>query len=71
MRIVFILILRVCLLGKSNAETGILKLIEEFPGGLAVKDPVLFLLRLRSLLWHGFDSWARNFFCLPQMQPMK
>ena len=33
----------------------------EFPGGLAVKDPVL------SLLWQRFDPWPGNF----QVQPKK
>ena len=26
-----------------------------------VKDLVLSLQQLRSLLWHGFDPWPRNF----------
>ena len=26
-----------------------------------VKDPVLSLQQLGSLLWHGFDLWPRNF----------
>ena len=25
--------------------------------GLEIKDPALSLLWLKSLLWHGFDSW--------------
>ena len=29
--------------------------MEEFPGGLVVKDSAL------SLLWLGFDLWPRNF----------
>ena len=29
-----------------------------------VKDPALSLLRLRSLLWHGFDPWSRNLHAL-------
>ena len=33
-----------------------------------VKDLVLSLLWLRSLLWHGFDPWPRNF-CLLRAQP--
>ena len=41
-----------------------------FPGGLAVKDPVLSLLWLRSLLWLGFDPWPRNFH-IPQDQAEK
>ena len=32
----------------------------ELPGGLAVKDLVLLLLWLGSLLWYGFNSWPRN-----------
>ena len=32
----------------------------EFPGGLAVKDLVVLLLWLGSLLWYGFNSWPRN-----------
>ena len=35
-----------------------------------VKDPVLPLLWLRSLLWHRFDPWPGNF-CMPQAQPKK
>ena len=42
----------------------------EFPGGLAVKDPVLSLLWLWSLLWHRFNFWSRNFW-MPQAQPKK
>ena len=33
--------------------------VEEFPGGLVLKDPVL------SLLWGGFDPWAGNFYMQP------
>ena len=29
-----------------------------------VKDLALSLQRLRLLLWHGFDPWAREF-CMP------
>ena len=29
-----------------------------------IKDMVLSLLWLRSLLWHGYNSWPRNF-CMP------
>ena len=29
-----------------------------------VKDPVLSLQQLGSLLWHGFNPWRRNF-CPP------
>ena len=29
-----------------------------------VKDPVLSLQWLRSLLWHGFDSWPRDLYML-------
>ena len=36
---------------------------QEFPGDLAVKDPVL------SLLWHRFSPCPRNF-CMPQAQPL-
>ena len=32
-----------------------------------VKEPVLSLQWLRSLLWHGFDSWPRKF-QMPGMQ---
>ena len=32
----------------------------EFPGGLVVKDLVLSLLWLRSLLWRGFNPWPRK-----------
>ena len=43
---------------------------EESSGGLAVKDPVLSLLWLRSLLWHGFQPWTKNFH-MPQALPEK
>ena len=33
----------------------------EFPDGLAVKDLVLLLLWLKSLLWFRFDTWPQNF----------
>ena len=33
-----------------------------------VKDPELSLQWLRSLLWHRFDPWPRNF-CMPRMGP--
>ena len=36
----------------------------EFPCGLVVKDLVLSLQWLRSLLWHGFDPWPMNFYAL-------
>ena len=42
----------------------------EFPGGLAVKDPVLSQLRLRSLLWGSFDPWPGNFY-MPRAWPKK
>ena len=35
-----------------------------------VKDLVLSLLWLRSLLWFGFDPWLENF-CLLSVQPKK
>ena len=35
-----------------------------------VKDPVLSLLWLRSLLWHRFDPWPQNF-CIPQVKQKK
>ena len=35
-----------------------------------VKDPALSLLRLGSLLWHGFASWPGNFHMLC-MQPKR
>ena len=35
-----------------------------------VKDPVLSLQWLGSLLWGGFDSWPRNF-CMLQARPKK
>ena len=35
-----------------------------------VKDPVLSLQWLRSLLWRGFDPWPGNFH-LPKEQPKK
>ena len=40
------------------------KQVEEFREAQQVKDPVLSVPRLRSLLWHGFDPWPRNF-CEP------
>ena len=36
----------------------------EWPGGIAVKNPVL------SLLWHGFDPWPGNF-CMSWVQQKK
>ena len=35
-----------------------------------VKDPVLSLQWLGSLLWRGFHSWPGNF-CMPQAQPKR
>ena len=35
-----------------------------------VRDLVLSLQWLESLLWHGFDSWPRNFH-IPWVQPKK
>ena len=35
-------------------------LLEEFPGGPAVKDSALSLLWLGLLLWHGFDPRPRT-----------
>ena len=35
-----------------------------------VKDPVLSLQRLRSLLWYGFCPWLENF-CMPQAKHLK
>lgn len=35
----------------------------EFPGGLAVKDPVLSLLWIGSLQWCGFEPWPGKFAC--------
>ena len=28
-----------------------------------IRDPALFLLRLRFLLWHRLDPWPGNFTC--------
>ena len=42
----------------------------EFPGGLVIKDPVLSMLWLGSLLWCGFDSWPWNLH-MPQPWPKK
>ena len=39
-------------------------MVQEFPGGLVIKDSVL------SLLWLSFDSWPRNFH-MPWAQPKK
>lgn len=39
-------------------------MLQEFLGGLAVKDLAPSLLWLRSLKWQGFHSWPRNF-CTP------
>ena len=41
-----------------------------FPGGLMVKDSVLSLLWLRSLLWLGFFPWPGNV-CMPWVWPKK
>ena len=35
-----------------------------------VKDPVLSLLWLWSLLWYGFSPWLKNF-CMPWVWPQK
>ena len=35
------------------------------------KDPTLSLQWLRSLLWHRFDSWLRNFHMLQAWQKKK
>lgn len=43
--------------------------VYEFPGGLVVKDPVLSLLWLGSLLWPRFDPWLRKFH-KPQEWPL-
>ena len=34
-----------------------------------LKDPALSLLRLKLLLWHGFDLWYRNFGMLWMQAP--
>ena len=41
----------------------------ESPCGPVVKDLVLSLLWLGSMLWHGFDPWPGNFH-MPQAQPI-
>ena len=40
------------------------------PVAQQVKDPVLLLQWLGSLLWYGFSPWPRKFH-MPQMQPKK
>ena len=35
-----------------------------------VKDSALSLQRPRSLLWHRFQPWPRNFY-MPQVEPKK
>lgn len=40
----------------------------QFPGDLEVKDSVLSLMWLRSLLWPGLDPWSGNF-CMLQVWP--
>ena len=42
----------------------------EFPGGPAVKNPVLSLKQHGSLLWYRFNPWPRNFHVL-QAWPKK
>ena len=42
-------------------EVEIKTIMREFLGGLVVKEPVLSLLWLGSVLWHVFDHWPRNF----------
>ena len=44
--------------------------LKEFAGGLVIKDPVLLLLWLGSLLWHGFNPWPQNF-CMTWAWPKK
>ena len=34
--------------------------MEEFPGGLVVKEPAFLLMWLRSLLWLWFNPWPGN-----------
>ena len=48
------------LLARASART-ISTGSPERPGGLAIKEPVLSLPRLRSQLWHGFHPWPGNF----------
>ena len=49
---------------------GIVNAFLEFVGALAVKDLVLSLLWLGSLLWCRFDPWPGNF-CMQRAQPKK
>ena len=58
------------LLSTYGMPAMLVKKAEEFPGGLAVSDPVLLFLCLRSLLWCGFDPWPGNSY-MPQVQPKK
>ena len=48
----------------------ILKEGNEFPGGRALKDSALSLLRLGLLLWLRFSPWLGDF-CMLQAQPKK
>ena len=43
----------------------------DFPVVHWVKDPVLPLQQLRSLLWHGFESWPGNFDVPQEQHPPK
>ena len=53
-------------------DLGIITLneVKEFSGGPVVKDTVLSLPWLGSLLWHGFDSWSGNF-CMLWVGPKR
>ena len=42
----------------------------EFYGSLAIKDPALSLLWLKSLQWCRFNPWPRNF-CMTQKKKKK
>ena len=48
-------------MGNFSREMQTIKMNQEFPGGLAVKDLAL------SLLWVKFKPWPENF-CMPWVQ---
>ena len=56
--------------GWSCGSSFVKVIVEEFPGGLVVKDLALSLLWLRSPLWHRFDPWPGKFHILSG-QPKK
>ena len=56
---------------KEKYITTLCYLSQECKAGLKFKNVITLSLQwLRSILWHGFDSWPRNF-CMLQVRPKK